>query len=192
MTFGDGEEPGPRPGEVFRLAASLYLLVAVVGLAWIGARRGELTLDLFLDPSRWLLHLTAGIAVAVGVAGLWEPLRRVAVARELEGRLQAALGRLGADEVLGLALVSGLSEEVLFRGAVQSAWGFWPATALFALCHAGRGRAMRLWTVSAFAAGAALGGLYAWSGALLAPVTAHVLINAIGLYRLQSSGPTDR
>ena len=73
---------------------------------------------------------------------------------------------------------------MFFRGAVQPAWGFYPATLIFAALHSGRGRAMMLWTTSALAAGAVLGALMLWRGSLFAPIVCHTLVNAVQLRRL--------
>jgi len=91
---------------------------------------------------------------------------------------------LPAHEAIGLALVSGIAEEVFFRGALQPAWGFLPATLLFAVLHSGRGRAMLLWAATALVAGALLGALFAWRQNLCAPILCHVTVNAVQLRRL--------
>jgi membrane protease YdiL (CAAX protease family) len=94
------------------------------------------------------------------------------------------LGPLGTGEVIGLALLSGFSEELFFRGAVQGAWGWFPATVLFALLHAGPGTTFKVWTAFAGIAGLTMAGLMIWRGNLLAPVVTHVLVNAVNLGRL--------
>jgi uncharacterized protein len=180
--------PRPSPGELFRLAAALYLVLALAGIAWIGWRRGEIPGELFFAPAGWALDLALGLGTASLLLFLWQGLRRLLpLARQLERELAAALGPLRRDEALGLALLSGLAEEVFFRGAVQPAWGYPAATLLFALLHTGRRPAMALWGMLALIAGAALGGLMLWRGNLLAPVVAHVVVNAVQLRRLTSS-----
>lgn len=152
---------------------------------WIGAREGPIPLRLFVDPGRWLADLGIGLGLGGGLLTAWLGLRRVsATARALERRLGEIVGSLGRGEAIGLALLSGLAEELLFRGAMQTAWGFWPATLLFALAHTGRGRSLWLWTVSAFVAGALLGLAFDRTGNLTAPIVAHALVNAVQLSRL--------
>jgi membrane protease YdiL (CAAX protease family) len=111
-------------------------------------------------------------------------VRGLAAARELEQRLGGVLGALGGDDAVVLAVLSGISEELFFRGGVQGSWGFVAATLLFALLHSGPGRMFGLWTAFALVAGALFGGLMLWRGNLLAPVVAHVLVNAVNLRRL--------
>jgi membrane protease YdiL (CAAX protease family) len=67
---------------------------------------------------------------------------------------------------------------------VQSAWGWIPATALFALLHSGPGPAFRLWTLFALVAGLLFAALVLWRGNLLPAVVGHVVVNAINLSRL--------
>jgi Type II CAAX prenyl endopeptidase Rce1-like len=120
---------------------------------------------------------------------LWEGLRRgLSQARALEDQLADVLGPLEPGEATSLALISGFSEELFFRGAVQGALGFTFALVVFTLLHTGPGRPFRLWTAFAALAGAALGGLMLWRGNLLGPVAAHALVNGVNLRRLARHG----
>lgn len=140
---------------------------------------------LFVNPSTWYLDLAIGAGAAVLVVVLWElARRRFRLAEELEGKLQSLIGDLKSDEALAIALLSGFAEELFFRGALQGSVG-WPlATVLFALLHTGPGRALRFWSVFALFAGLLFAGLLVWRGNLLAPISAHALINAAGLWRM--------
>jgi uncharacterized protein len=165
-----------------------YLALAVVGVVWIGWRDGAPRLGLFVDPGGWWIDLGLGVATGLGLVGLWEVTRRwLPRARELEGLIAKALGGLTTSEAAALALLSGFSEELFFRGAVQGAFDYLPwlwTAGLFAILHTGSGRAFRLWTLFAFVAGVALGLLIHYRGNLLAPVVAHVTVNWINLVRM--------
>lgn len=115
----------------------------------------------------------------------WLARRHVALCRRLESEFRELLGGLGAREAVGLALVSAFSEELLFRGAVQGAWGYPVATILFGLLHTGRGRPFLVWTLSALAAGAVLGALVLWRQNLLPAMVAHAVVNGVQLERLR-------
>jgi len=152
---------------------------------WIGLRGHGIPASLFLPAAPyWWIDPLAGVAGAGALLLAWWAARRWGIARQLETTLRERLGPLTATEALGLALLSGVAEEVFFRGAVQPAWGFYPATLIFAALHSGRGRAMMLWTTSALAAGAVLGALMLWRGTLFAPIVCHALVNAVQLRRL--------
>ena len=182
----------PRTGELFRLAAWVYLVLAVGGLAWIGLQRDGIPAALFLPaPSQPWLDPLAGAGAAALLLLAWQAVRWLPIADRLEATLRQRLGRLGVGEAYGLALLSGVAEEVFFRGAVQGAWGFPVATLLFAALHSGRGREMLLWTASALVAGALLGALMLWRGTLLAPIVCHALVNAVQLRRLLAGSASE-
>ncbi len=151
----------------------------------MGWREGAIRATLFVDPQSWWLDACVGLAVGGLLVGLWRVSRgRLASARELERQLAELLGPLGRHEIVALALLSGFAEELFFRGAVQGAWGWFPATVLFTLLHTGPGSAFRAWTVFAGVAGLALAGLMLWRGNLLAPILAHVVVNVVNLDQL--------
>ncbi|MDX1501313.1 MAG: CPBP family intramembrane glutamic endopeptidase [Thermoanaerobaculia bacterium] len=139
-----------------------------------------------MDPESWPQDLVLGATGGLALVGLWRGMRRFfPTARELERKIAELLGPLQTSEAMALALLSGFAEELFFRGAVQGAWG-WPlATLVFALLHTGPGPAFRAWTGFAAGAGLLLAGLAEWSGSLLAPIVAHVLVNAVNLLRLR-------
>ncbi|MEO7794131.1 MAG: CPBP family intramembrane glutamic endopeptidase [Thermoanaerobaculia bacterium] len=169
----------------YRLAWLFYLALAVAGLLWVGAQRGRLGLELFVDPGGWWIDLGSGAALGGALLALWWLLRRyVAGARNLEDELAKLLAPLTVAEALSLALMSAIAEELFFRGALQGALGFLPAAVLFALLHAGPGKSFRIWTLFALAGGLALGALVALRGPLGGAILAHLIVNGVNLVRL--------
>ena len=184
----DPSDPAPEalPGDqLYRIAWVFYLFLAIGGALWVGARSGTIRLELFVDAAGWWVDLGLGLAAGGLLLLLWQAgLRLLPSASSLESKLGEILKGVDTPEVIALALLSGFAEELFFRGAVQGAWG-WPlATLLFALLHVGPGAAFRSWTVFAGVAGLLFAMLMLWRGNLLAPVVAHVLVNAINLGRL--------
>jgi len=168
-----------------RVAWAFYLLLALGGIAWVGWREDRVPLELFVDPEGWWIDLAAGVGLGLGLIALWRVGARLfPAARELEAKIAAVLGPLGREEVIALAVFSGVAEELFFRGAVQGSWGWALATVLFALLHTGPGVAFGLWTGFAAVAGGLFGGLMVWRGNLLGPIVAHFLVNAVNLGRL--------
>jgi len=173
------------PGRLYRLAWGLYLVLAVGGAVWIGLRRGVIPLSLFFDVHLWWLDLLLGAGAALLLLGAWMGAERtVPLARDLDRQIMAALGPLQPGEAVALAVLSGFAEELFFRGAVQGAFGWLPATLAFAVLHSGPGKAFRLWTLFAAVAGLVFAGLTVWRGNLLAPIVGHFLVNAVNLGRL--------
>ena len=176
---------GLKPGQLYRLAWGFYLLLAVAAVVWLGVREGTIPLSLFVEPKKVLVDLGLGVGVGLGLVTLWMLARRtLESARELEDELRKYLGGVETGEVIALALLSGFAEEIFFRGAVQAAFGWIVATVLFTLLHVGPGRSFRLWTLFAGIAGLSFAGLVVWRETLLAAIVAHVVVNAINLYRL--------
>jgi len=138
------------------------------------------------------LDALLGVAVGGALVGFWRVARqKLTSARDLERQLAELLGPLERSEIIALALLSGFAEELFFRGAVQGAWGWFPATVLFTLLHTGPGSAYRAWTAFAGVAGLALAGLMLWRGCLLAPMLAHVVVNAVNLDQLVREGGSE-
>lgn len=179
------------PGQLYRFAWVFYLGMALVGIVWIGLREKEIPAALFLGENP-LLDLGLGLAAGLALQGAWWVVERLsATARRLQDELSLRLGPITRSEVVALALLSGFSEEFLFRGAIQGSWGLVVATILFGLLHMGPGATLRLWGGFALLAGAVFGGLMLWRINLIAPITAHVVVNTIGLWRLSVSPPED-
>ena len=170
---------------VYRFAWVFYLVLAITGALWVGWRQGAILPTLFIDPKTWWLDALLGVTVGGLLIILWRLARQeLTSAHLLERQLAELLGRLERHEIVALALLSGFAEELFFRGAVQGAWGWIPATVLFTLLHTGPGSTYRAWTAFAGVAGVALAGLMLWRGNLLAPVLAHVVVNAVNLDHL--------
>ncbi len=170
---------------LYRLAWSFYLLLAIAGVIWIGSSQGSIPLALFIDTAGWWIDLGLGLAAGLMLVALWETARRLVPAmRELETALAEQVGSLDSSEALALALISGFAEELFFRGAMQTSWGWGWAVVIFTLMHSGSGRAFRWWTLFAFVAALAFGGLTFYRGSILAAVVAHTTVNAINLRRL--------
>ena len=170
---------------MYRVAWIFYLALALGGLLWIGLQQGQIGLGIFVRRDSWWIDLGAGLAAGGLLLLVWVLARQtLPAARHLESELAEMLGPLKTGEVIGLALLSGFAEEVFFRGAMQGAWGWLPATVLFALLHAGPGHTFRIWTIFAAIAGLTMAGLMVWRGNLLAPVVTHVVVNGVNLGRL--------
>lgn len=186
------EEIRPSADRLYRVAWVVYLLLAIAGAVWMGLveedGRDGLTLAHFVDPVTWWLDLLWGLGAGAALLGLWLAGRAVLpLARELERAIAAILDGLSPSDAFALAVISGFAEELFFRGAVQGSWGVVAATVLFALLHTGPGRPFLLWTAFALLAGAVFGVLALLRGNLLAPIVAHVAVNAVNLTRLARS-----
>lgn len=196
------EPPGPvRPPAAGTAARWRFLVLGglvapgamvLVGaaLAW-GLRREDLLAALSLrQPWPEVLAWAAlGAALSLGsVAGLAQVWRRFGRALERTGLEtgEEALRFAGWPVLAVVVAVSGLGEEVFFRGGLQPTLGL-PLTSLaFGLAHGGwRLREMWAYVLAAALAGAIFGAVYARTGLLWASVLAHAGHNlATTLYLL--------
>ena len=123
-----------------------------------------------------------GLAFGLAVIALFRFLeRRMEWLPMLHEEFRGILGRPTAKELLLLAALSAIGEEIFFRGAMLDAWGPWISSLVFALLHVPPRRELWPWTVSAGLLGLILGGLTLATGNLGAACVAHFAINLINL-----------
>lgn len=77
-----------------------------------------------------------------------------------------------------MTLLISFSEEILFRGVLQTHIGLWAASFIFTVLHF---RYLAKWLLFMMVAGISLllGLIYEWTGNLFVPVTAHFIIDAV-------------
>ncbi len=177
------EPVGPR----FVTLAALFYAVLLLAAAVVGVLGGR---NVFVLGDSPLFGLATGVVFACATVAFGVLLYRLLpTLRELSDELAPSLvdGARRRDLVL-VSVLSGVGEEAFFRGALQPALGIVVASLLFGVLHVGPDRRYLVWTAWAVGAGFLFGFLYAWTGGLLAPVTAHVLHNAATLLLWKRSG----
>ena len=168
-----------------RLALVFYGLLLCAAVLWTGLAERPLA---FVDDAAarvgvlWPRDLAAGgLAAAVVILISQQITERTRFGARSARALGSVLGRLEWWHCLVLAAVSGVAEEAFFRGAVQPRFGLVAASLLFGLAHFAPRRDLLPWTLFSIAAGFLLGALFEATGNLVAPVVAHVGINAVNL-----------
>jgi membrane protease YdiL (CAAX protease family) len=177
----------PQPqSALVRRALIFYGAFMAAAIAWrVGFQGESLLLATPADQVHWLRDVALGLAGgALVIVASSEITARTRMGTALAQALGAALGPLRTRDCVVLALVSGVAEEALFRGALQPRVGLVWASVVFALAHLVPRRHLLPWSAFSLAAGFLLGGLYAATGNLVAPVVAHVAINAVNLRKL--------
>jgi len=182
--------PAPRdPDIVARVATVFYALLAGAGLLWIRLRTGDWLPASVGGGDGWA-SLGAGAALAAATVAVSGPLLRAAGwMRWLAGEMRELLGPIGGRGAAHLAIVSGVGEELFFRGAMQPAVGFVTTSLVFGLIHTGPDRRYLAWTAFAVVLGFALGGILEWTGSLAGPMVAHVAVNYVNLRRIGRMEP---
>ncbi len=132
-----------------------------------------------------LLDTGLGLAVAAATIALSRKITESTRWGDAMGRaLAELLGERSVRDCVVLAVASGVAEEAFFRGALQPALGWLLASLVFGLVHFAPKRDLLPWTGFALCAGLVLGALFEFTGNLVAPIVAHVGINAVNLRRL--------
>jgi len=179
----------------FRVAAG-YALLATVATALALALRDGLP---WVYPEPWFPAAPAVGLVTSAVLGLvlataLIALTRVSVARyewarRLHNELRPVARDLTAGQILMVAGLSSLGEELLFRGLLTPTVGIPVSALLFGLAHQIKGPSRWVWVGWATAVGAGLGVIFAVTGSLVGPLLAHAVVNAVNLTYLRDHDP---
>ncbi len=188
-------DPLPVP---FAAAVVYWPLLAVGALGswyWTGSLSGPA-----YAPERVLWDALGGAVLALVITFSTIGLtRRLHALRELEGEFRRVLGKVRTSQIIGLAVLSGTGEELVFRGILQVLFtderflglGQWPgllSTAfVFGALHFLPHKVFWPWTLFALFVGLLTGWLFAWRGSLVAPIMLHITLNAMNL-QLISTG----
>lgn len=165
-----------------------YLIIGTVG-ALISYFHHETLLTGFALPETWRegLYLggfgVLGAGVLIVLAHLFEDL--FPSFRALRLLLMRFMGQLPLAALLYLAVVSSISEEILFRAAIQPSIGLILTSLLFGLLHLGPSNGISAWSLWAFLAGLLLGWMYQSTQSLWPPLIAHVSVNSYSMLRFR-------
>ncbi len=102
------------------------------------------------------------------------------IKRLIEDEISPLFRQIDLSTIALIALVSGLAEELLFRGVLQAEIGIWFSSILFGAAHVWR-KAAIVYGVYAAAIGLFFGAIYLWSGNLWVPALAHMVNNFAAL-----------
>ena len=184
----EGELPLRTPESFVQTALFFYGALGCVALVWRMWTPGASILYPGVVPDTPISlvpALGAGIAVGLISLGLSELMTQFTeLGESLADTLGESLMGIGRAEAILLALASGISEEMFFRGALQPAVGWFLASLIFGACHFLPRKELALWSLYAVGMGGVLGGLYIHTGHLIAPIAAHVVVNGVNLPRL--------
>lgn len=159
-----------------------YAPLAAAAVVWIAVRHGEAAVWARVIGSAPGRDVLLGALVGLGVVGATRLAHHLLPGIDSMARaLGRALGPLSLLGCLVLALLSGITEEMVFRAALQPGIGPVWATLVFAAVHAPFERDLWAWPLFALVVGGLFATLFAATGAALAPMVAHIVINAFNL-----------
>lgn len=171
---------------IVRLEATLAGTLLTTAFVWSWLRDLGLWADLRLSAGDVLIGLAAGSVLCLSLPFLTSTwASRVLLLREMKGVWDDFLTPLGKSltlhEIAILAILSGVSEEIFFRGAVQNEVGILGASLLFGLLHP-----LNLsYVIWASSVGVAFGTLYQLTGSLLPSIICHGGYNFAALLYLR-------
>ncbi len=105
--------------------------------------------------------------------------------RTLKAIITKILGPISIPMALYLAALSSISEEILFRGAIQPFAGLVLTSVLFGLLHLSHDGKITSWSLWAFVAGLLMGWVYEDTGCLILPIITHFLVNTISIFSIR-------
>ncbi|WP_322905541.1 type II CAAX endopeptidase family protein [Paenibacillus campi] len=172
-------QPGQLTDRI--LLANLYLtqgLTLLVGCIWIWLQ-GRNPLSLLSLPSGMeFVWWGLGLAAAMLLVDLF--ISRIVPESSMDdgGINELIFKHRPLWHIIIITLMVGICEEILFRGAIQYAFGPYWTSILFAAIHF---RYLRHWipTGWVFVSSYALGYIYIESGTLWAPILCHFMIDLI-------------
>ncbi len=163
-----------------RLEWSLSAALVVLAVVWAALR--DLPLGTLLVPSTW--SVLAGIAAG---AALWSTipllLRTPSMQRVWTEILQPFTATLGPRDMLVIAALSGVTEELFFRGILLPEIGLVASSLCFGALHA----LCAVYLLWATAVGAGMSALALASDSLVTPIVAHATYNLGALALLRRS-----
>ena len=106
--------------------------------------------------------------------------------KELRKMIEELLSNMTIGLAFLLAALSGIGEELLFRGGLQPYLGLYATSLLFGIIHIGPNGRMNLWTVWCVFAGLVLGWLYESLGTLWPVIMIHFLVNFSSFLSIRS------
>ncbi|HEY9842902.1 MAG TPA: CPBP family intramembrane glutamic endopeptidase [Candidatus Obscuribacterales bacterium] len=155
---------------------NLVLLILSFGWLWFFPNPQLLGDIRFEARLLWSLPVAVGLLVAGALAIRWIPALRAAhqfLDHEIFRHLLPSDG-------LYLGLLTGVAEELMFRGLLQNAWGLLPASLCFGVLHL---PGLRHWAYAVWATlmSLVLGGLYLLTDNLLLVMLVHIINNTLAL-----------
>lgn len=169
------------------------LAAGAVALSLMTGHGGPWSMEPWMGGGRVLriaASLGAGaILASVVIWGTRRLVRRTRWARDLHIAFRGVLGSLSSRHILLFALLSGIAEELFFRGALLPLAGLWVSSLVFGLLHIGPSRRFLPWTGWAVAMGLAFGAIFWATGELAGCLLAHVWINYENMHFIEAHDP---
>ncbi|MFK7756156.1 MAG: CPBP family intramembrane glutamic endopeptidase [Flavobacteriales bacterium] len=177
---------------------ALVTLVVMPLIAWLLAWIFSLNFDLlaWFLPENWLENIGVGVVYGVVIAAVASGITELRFMTQVANRYQNLLSNLRLQwfDVFFISICAGVGEEILFRFALQSLIGIWPAALVFVAVHGYLNP--KDWRISVYGifmtvAAAGFGYLTLKEG-LLSAIVAHTVVDIylLSQLKLEEKTPT--
>lgn len=163
-----------------RLLIGSFVAELAIAELWLRVARRSGLLELLVDSHNLAVALAAGICLAAIAAPLTQLYFKRFGRSIVEEFLLPLFKGLSGREIAMIAILPGIGEEALFRGAIQPSLGLLAASLIFGLLHSGLSRRLLPYGIWTVVVGALLGSVYVATGNIWGSIVAHALINASG------------
>lgn len=174
-----------------------YIIVGMIGFL-CGHWLANIDVMVWHNQNQTSVVFDAGLGAGVGIVVVIASQildRTTKWARQLSREFTKMLGSLSVTQAFVFAISSGVAEEIFFRGFLQQLltvrvfagehavlFGLILSSLIFGGLHIGPDfRKFWPWMIMAIVLGSVFGGLYIYTGNLLAPILAHFTINFFNL-----------
>lgn len=185
MTNTTDPKKMPTQAALMRSSLVIYSVMATVGFEicwWYHKNTSSLFAVRHMD---WFLYLRIA---AVGILFLLLGQHCLEEFFPSYRRLKLAFAQifrgLHSWQIIVLALLSSVGEEILFRGAMQPFLGVWLTSIVFAILHIDPEGKVSVWTAWALVGGVIMGFAAKVTGSLWPSMIIHFGVNAISIARV--------
>ena len=156
------------------------LIIHIVLSSIISGMAGILS-GWFVIPSLAVLgnHILLGIGGGLIILLTSQVINLFPAAKQFLKETREIYGIQTIDSCFKKAISSGVGEEILIRGTLLPLLGILPSTIIFALIHVVPDLRCLYHVAWTFIVGIFLGGLFIYTGSLIAPIVAHFTNNLI-------------
>lgn len=166
------------------LAIIFYGFLTIAGCIWLYFTSNKDVINYFnLKNTVAIFGLGIGCGIAIVLISILA-VNLFGWARKLKEEFGLMIGGQKKWQIPILAIISGIGEEVFFRGAVQYHLGLLPTSIIFGLVHFPINRRFIAWPIFAILIGLLLGWQYIYTKSLVTPIITHSLINFFNLWKI--------
>lgn len=177
---------------IIRILIGQEIFLIIISLFWIyighpntfkiSGLYGFMLLSPFRNMEFGLKSLGIGIAASLILVSLsllitltYEPFKKSMITLD-----QMIISKIEKFDIIPVALLSGIAEELFFRGILQTSIGLYASNIIFALLHF-PGKEFWVYSLWTLFAGLFLGNIYDYTNNLFIVIVAHVMNNFLAL-----------